>query len=126
MDRIKALELWDKMYPGKQLVMDCFGTYMHRDDYDERVKTRIGSDGKYYNYGWQIDHILAVANNGPDDYNNYEIMHYQNNVAKSDHNTFKIGNTYYQVIKVNPGYGIKILETGVRVDWKAKTGQYFK
>ena len=35
-------------------------------------------------FGWEIDHINPVANDGGDELSNLQALHWKNNVAKSD------------------------------------------
>ncbi|MEM6718370.1 MAG: HNH endonuclease signature motif containing protein [Bacteroidota bacterium] len=36
------------------------------------------------NYGWEIDHITAVANGGSDYLSNLQPLHWKNNASKAD------------------------------------------
>ena len=124
-DRNLADELWKDIYGDDVWVTDCFGTWMHKDDYGdiEKVRTRPNGDGKNYNYGWNIDHIMPQDNGGKDHLNNFELMHHSNNNAKDSNISFKINDIPYQVVKCDLcpgyGYGIKNQKSNKRVDWKA-------
>ena len=78
MEKEEALALWDVIY-GKNngWQIDCFGTWMYRNDYGdiETMRKRPGGDGKNYSYGWEIDHIRPKSNfkneSDANFYNNY-------------------------------------------------------
>lgn len=53
---------------------DKCGKNIKYEDYGNR-----GSD-----YGWEIDHILAVANGGNDEFINLQPLHWSNNASKGD------------------------------------------
>jgi len=88
-----------------------------------------GRDGKEYSYCWNLDHIMPIAEGGRDEWNNFEPMHCNNNLAKGDKLSFKIGDSSYQVVKCDLcpgyGYGIQNQKTGVRVDWKATQNRWY-
>lgn len=140
MEKEKAIELWKAIYGNALWAKDCYGTWMYREDYGDCNKTRCmpNGNGKSYNYGWEIDHIRPKSDyaneNDANFYNSYEIVWYGNNREKADnYPQFTIGNRKYKVVKCDicgkngyRGYGIVSLDTGKRVDWKAKSNRYFK
>ena len=105
MEREKALELWKTMFGDEIWRRDCFGTWMYRDDYGDTEKERIRpGNTKKYKYGWEVDHIRPKSDFGenadPDLYNNYEIMHWDNNRTKADNYPhFEINGQKYTVVK---------------------------
>ena len=121
-----ALKLWDALYPGKEFVQDCFGTWICRNAYsNEAVSLKMPGDDKYYDYSWNIDHIkpksLFSTESEADNLNNLHIIHRQNNLEKSDkYPSFTIKNKSYRVVvDVYGGYGI-MNSSGFRIDKKAK------
>lgn len=134
-----AMRLWKDVFGNKVWARDCYGLWMYRDDYGDRETRRIRPDGngKLYHYGWNIDHIRPKSNfkneSDSDFYNNFEPVHYLNNEEKGyDYPSFEIEGKKYQVVKCDicgrngvPGYGIKSIETGQRIDWKAIQGKYY-
>lgn len=139
MEREEALALWDAIYgKNNEWQIDCFGTWMYRNDYGdiETVRKRPGGDGKNHSYGWEIDHIRPKSNfkNESDAnlYNNYEPMWWNHNREKADnYPQFTIDDRTYSVVRCDIcskngllGYGITD-KNGNRIDWKAKKGKYF-
>ena len=139
MEREDALKMWDDIFGDRKWALDCFGTWIYRDDYGDTEKkrnNRPGSDGKYYSYGWEIDHIRPKndfeKNSNPDLNNNYEPMHWENNRAKTDqYPCFNIGDVQYRVVLCDIcsrhgllGYGITN-PAGIRIDWKGSTNRYY-
>jgi len=129
-----ARKLWKDVFGSDLWAVDCFGTWIYRDDYGDTQTTRIrpNGNGKRYNYGWDVDHIFPVARNGKDAMNNYEPMHHVNNKQKSDNLNFKIGDIPYQVVKCDIcsshglyGKGIINQHTSKRVDWKGVQNRYY-
>lgn len=134
-----AMKLWTSMYGKNEWQLDCYGTWMNKNDYGELSKKRIrpNGDGKHHNYGWEIDHIRPKSNfrdeNESNIYNNFEIVHYENNREKADnYPVFSIGNKRYKVICCQNcssnnilGYGIMDINSQERIDWKGRTGKYF-
>lgn len=140
MDKNKALKLWDDVFGANTMfALDCFGTYICREDYGdyERQRRRPGGDGNLHQYGWDVDHIRPVANfpneSDADFWNNYEPMHRGNNVEKGDnYPQFYVKDKKYKVIvctiskgKGCKGYGIEDESTGKRVDWKGVTNRSY-
>ena len=131
-DKELAMKLWKDIYGDKLFVKDCFGTYMYRDAYSNECVTMVRpfGDGKEHDYSWNIDHIKPKSSfqneSDADFYNNFEPMHRQNNLEKSDnYPVFTISGRKYKVVQNgNHGYGI-VNEYGVRIDWK-KDGSYYK
>ena len=131
-DKELALKLWDDVFGNKRFAQDCFGTWMCRDAYSNDVvsmKDPFGS-GRYYDYSWNVDHIRpksSFAKESDADFkNNFEPMHRQNNLEKSDkYPVFTIdGKTYRIVSNQYGGYGI-VNSNGVRIDWK-KDGRHYR
>jgi len=131
--RNTATKLWNDVFGASvEWGTDCFGTYIHRDDYGDYDKMRVRpyGTGKQYNYGWDVDHIRPVSNFAKDSdadfWNNYEPMHRSNNSEKSsDYPHFSIDQKRYQVVTCDvcsqrnkKGYGIVDLQTNKRIDWK--------
>src|SRR5690606_3321455 len=105
---------------------------MYREDYGNFENKRLWKeDNKYYNFGWEIDHILPLSRGGTDDNNNLEPMHWTNNREKADKNVFMIKNQYYQIYRCSlnvdgyRGYGIINQNSGKRIDWKYTTNRHF-
>ena len=127
-----AMKLWRDVYGNVNYARDCFGTWMYKEAYSNEpvvMKDHQGT-GKSYDYSWNVDHIRPKASfskeSDADFLNNYEPMHRQNNLAKSDnYPQFEVNGKKYRVVS-NPygGYGI-INSNGVRVDWK-KDGRYYR
>ena len=130
-DKEIAMKLWNDVFGNVRFAQDCFGTWMCRDAYSNEcvsMKDHFGSDKKY-DYSWNVDHIRPKASfaneTNADFWNNFEPMHRQNNLEKSDnYPTFKIGERLYRVVQNgNHGYGITN-SSGNRIDWK-KNGRYY-
>ena len=97
-----AMKLWKKRYGDKKYVRDCFGVWMYVDDYNDLSTKRSRLDnGKQYNYGWSIDHILPKAKGGKDNDNNLEIMNAKMNIIKSDNLEITFGNGKFFVRKID-------------------------
>ena len=123
-----AMKLWVDVFGSEEWAQDCFGTWMHKDAYSNQpvMKIRPGYS-KEYDYSWNVDHIRPTASyENPNDshfMNNYEPMHRQNNVEKSDdYEHFNIEGKKYVVFKQDGynGYGIRNVQTGKDIDWKSK------
>ena len=140
MEKEIALDLWDKIYGENcKWHVDCFGTWMYRDDYGDtdKKRSRPNGAGKMFNYGWEIDHIRPKSDydneSNANFNNNYEPMHWQNNREKADcYPQFSIDDIPYSVVKCEicgqngvRGYGIVCMSDNTRVDWKAKMNKYF-
>ena len=138
MEKEKALKLWDVIFGEKtKWATDCFDTWIYRDDYGEIEKKRLRpGNTNEYKYGWEIDHIRPKSDFGenadPDLYNNYEIMHWNNNRTKGDnYPQFTIEGKEYKVVKCDiceknnlKGYGI-VDSDNKRIDWKGRAGKCF-
>lgn len=131
-DKDLAMKLWKDVFGDVRFAQDCFGTWMCRDAYSNEVvsmRDHLGGSN-YYDYSWNVDHIRPKASypneNEADDFNNFEPMHRQNNLQKSDNYPFfEINNKKYHVVKnSNGGYGITD-SNGRRVDWK-KDGRHYR
>ena len=139
MTKEDALKIWDDVFGNTKWAMDCFGTYMYRDDYGdtETMRIRPDGDGKKYSYGWEIDHIRPKSNFSNESeaniMNNYEPMHWINNRDKADNYPhFEIEGKQYKIVRCDIcssngllGYGIKD-ENGNRIDWKGRINKCYK
>lgn len=131
-DKQLAMKLWNDIYGNQRFVLDCFGNWICRDAYSNEpvsMKDHRGSSN-YYDYSWNIDHIRPKASyfneDNADDYNNFELIHRQNNLEKSDdYPYFKVNGKQYHVVK-NGNYGYGITDSyGRRIDWK-KDGRHYR
>lgn len=43
-----------------------------------------GSYGQTTKYGWEVDHMIPLARNGPHNLNNWQPLQWENNRRKSD------------------------------------------
>jgi hypothetical protein len=69
-------QVWAKAEPELWFVYfkrDVCGATIKKDDY-----------GKMTEFGWEIDHIIPVAQGGTDELSNLEPMHWENNRHKGD------------------------------------------
>jgi hypothetical protein len=131
-DKDSAIKLWKAVFGNVVWARDCFGSLMHIDAYNNDVVSMKWTDGKSYDMSWNVDHIRPVKTfekeSEADFWNNLEPMHRQNNQTKSDNFPhFEIEGEKYTVVRCDicskyskPGYGIKNVTTGHRIDWKAK------
>ena len=133
-----AFKMWDDIFgPDKEIAVDCYGSYIKRSDYGDHETRRQAPDGKYYNYGWDLDHIRPISNfeneNEADFLNNLEPVHWLNNQEKADKlSHIIIDGIEYHVVDCDicgendeKGYGIKN-QDGQRVDWKGISGRYYR
>lgn len=130
-DRDTAMKLWRFIYGEQLFALDCFGTYICREDYGDHEKKRIrpNGDGRPHVYGWDIDHIRPKSSfkdeNDANFMNNLEPLHFSNNQEKSDdYPSFVVSKEKYRVVvDYNGGYGI-VNSAGQRIDWK-KNGKHY-
>lgn len=127
-----AMKFWNDVFGNAKFAQDCFGTWMCRDAYsNEAVSMKDHQGGsEYYDYSWNIDHIRPKASfqneDNADDLNNFEPMHRQRNLEKSDnYPSFSIQGRQYKIVQNNNGgYGI-VDSLGRRIDWK-KDGRHYR
>ena len=126
-----AIQFWEAVYGSEELVSDCFGDKIYKEDYGNTTQKRRILGGESFFYGWTIDHILHISKGGDNSLNNLEIMHWLNNAEKADKTSFTINDIEYEIHKCKvsiegyKGYGICEKNTKVRVDWKAKFRKHF-
>ncbi len=131
-DKEIAMKLWKDVFGNARFAQDCFGAWMCRDAYSNECVSMLdpNGSGKKYDYSWNIDHIRPKSSfqneNDADFFNNFEPMHRQNNLEKSDNYPhFTIDDKQYAVVKNNNGgYGI-VDSFGRRIDWK-KDGRHYR
>lgn len=126
-----ARKLWRERYGNRDMVQDFTGTWIHIDDYNFRDSRRQALDGHYYNYGWNIHHMMpeSKADCSPkmkrkvSSKSNLEIVHIFTNDEAEDKTTFIINDTEYQVRSLKDGtgnYGIFDTSNNRRVDFRNK------
>lgn len=121
-----AMKLWQKCFGSTKFGKDCFGTWICKDGWGNEPYMTImpGSDGKKYDYSWNVDHIRpksAFRNEEDADFwENLEPMHRLNNEEKADkYPGFSIEGRKYTVVRDDDcnGYGI-VDENNRRIDHK--------
>ena len=132
-DKKTALKVWQAAFGNVEWAVDCFGTLMNVSAYsNESVVMRRPGDNRDYDYSWNIDHIRPISNfekeSDANFMNNLEPMHRENNLEKLDnYPNFKIDGKSYKVVRTEGFYGYGIANLlGIRIDWKARTHQYFE
>lgn len=126
-----AIQFWEAVYSNNDLVSDCFGNQIYKDNYGNTTLKRRNPRGESFYYGWAIDHILPISKGGDNSLNNLEIMNWMNNAEKADKTSFIIDDVEHKIhkCKVNidgyEGYGIQNKNEKIRVDWKAKYKKHF-
>ncbi|GMO34219.1 MAG: hypothetical protein Ta2B_14710 [Termitinemataceae bacterium] len=83
-------EFWEEEFRDKNEARDFSGRLVRKNEYAKKTE-----------YGWTIDHILPLAMNGPDSWDNVQIAHYLTNEEKADKNTFSTNGKLFQVKKIN-------------------------
>jgi hypothetical protein len=136
-----ALKLWKDVFGDNLWAQDCFGTWMHRDDYGNYDKTRNNrpnGTGNSFVYGWDVDHIRPKSSfkdeKDSNFFNNFEPMQHSNNLKKSDgYPNFKIDDTEFKVVECEickknnlQGYGILRVSTNKRIDLKFIQNSFYK
>ena len=79
-------EFWEEQFKERTEAVDFAGRPIHKDEY-----------GGLSEYGWTLDHILPLAMNGPDTWDNVQITHWKTNEEKADKNTFEANGKRFQV-----------------------------
>lgn len=138
-NRELAMKLWNDVFGNVIFATDCFGSWICKYDYGiyNNKRIRPNGPGEPYLYGWDIDHIRPKSDYSNETdanfMNNFEPMHHDNNLEKSDNfPNFKIGTKSYQIVKCTlcsndnkRGYGIVETNTMSRVDWKGKQERHY-
>jgi hypothetical protein len=84
-----AIEFWEEEFDDRVEAKDFAGRLVYKNEYGVRSE-----------HGWTIDHILPLAMNGADAWNNIQITHWQTNEEKADKNTFVANGKRFQVKRI--------------------------
>jgi hypothetical protein len=79
---------------------DAFGPVNQAKDFTGREIRKDAYGKKTSPYGWDKEHILPLALNGPDVVENIQIAHIETNRAKGEDNPFVINHIRYFIKKV--------------------------
>ena len=82
-------EFWEEELKERVDANDFAGRPICKNEYGTRS-----------NQGWTLDHILPLAMNGSDSWDNIQITHWKTNEEKADKNTFEANGKLFQVKKI--------------------------
>jgi len=82
-------EFWEEQFKDRLEANDFAGRLIRKNEYGVRSE-----------HGWTLDHILPLAMNGPDTWDNIQITHWITNEEKADKNTFETNGKLYQVKRI--------------------------
>ena len=91
-----ALRLWEERYGVAQYAADFHGNLMYRDAFGDREYVVYRGEAELY-CGWNIHHIMPVANGGSDEKSNLLCTNIITNDEAEDKITFWIDDCLYQV-----------------------------
>ena len=69
---------------GPPIIPGFDSAVWRQDSCEARMRRDAYGDTTENGFGWEVDHVLAVANGGSDDLWNLQALQWQNNRAKSD------------------------------------------
>jgi len=79
-------EFWEEQFKDRLEAHDFAGRLIYKNEYGVRSE-----------HGWTLDHILPLAMNGSDTWDNIQITHWETNEEKADKNTFEANGKMFQV-----------------------------
>jgi 5-methylcytosine-specific restriction endonuclease McrA len=82
-------EFWEEQFKDRTDANDFSGRLIRKNEY-----------GVHSECGWTLDHILPLAMNGPDSWNNIQITHWKTNEEKTYKNPFEANGKLFQVKRV--------------------------
>lgn len=91
-----ALRLWKERYGDALYAVDFHGNLMYREAFGNAEHYVHRGEAKLY-CGWNIHHIMPVANGGSDEKNNLLCTNIITNYKAEDKITFWIDDCLYQV-----------------------------
>ena len=107
-NRASALRLWEERYGDQRFAVDFHGSLMCREAYGDPNYYVVDQNAGRFNLptriycGWNIHHILPVAQGGTNARENLLCTNIATNEAAEDKITFWIDDCLYQVKRV-PG-----------------------
>lgn len=75
----------------KGSIIDGFDSTVWRRDACGYAMKYTDHGNRNSDYGWEIDHIKAVANGGNDNINNLQPLFWRNNASKGDKTNWRCG-----------------------------------
>jgi CRISPR/Cas system Type II protein with McrA/HNH and RuvC-like nuclease domain len=88
-----SAELWEEQFKERLEANDFAGRLIRKNEY-----------GIHSEHGWTLDHILPLAMNGPDAWENVQITHWKTNEEKADKNPFRANGKLFQIKKIKNLY----------------------
>ncbi|MDR2516063.1 MAG: HNH endonuclease [Spirochaetaceae bacterium] len=82
-------DFWEEQFKDRIEAHDFAGRLIRKNEY-----------GKQSECGWTLDHILPLAMNGPDTWDNIQITHWETNEKKAGKNTFEANGKRFQVKRI--------------------------
>jgi len=106
----EAFKIWEQVYGKEHKVLDCFGVYIIKEDYEDYMKVRMTEDGNEYSYAWTVVFKKPPMYGGKYKNSNLQIVHLHYKDIMKDNIEFEIRGKKYIIENDEKGYP-RIIDT---------------